>query len=173
MDEEDIPMPVFDDTAKPEPAKPGYLYVKETHINHKVYAYSEEKRREKLANGIRWYLFQETPGESNGRNVLHMAAANGDRHFTTMICKEAAQMGRGVLQHMINLEDEDGFSPFYLLCQKGFHRDTAGPGGASAAPRPQTPRTALANTFAINGAAKQAATPKPADYDRGLTYQRG
>ena len=94
MEDEDIPMPVFDDAAKPETGRPGYRYVKETHENHKVYAYRE---KEKLANGVRWYLFQEKSEENKGRNVLHIAAAQGDRDFNTMICKEAAQMGRGIL----------------------------------------------------------------------------
>jgi len=170
MEEEDMPMPVFDDGAKPEPAKPGYLYVSETHADHKVYAYRE---KDKLSNGVRWYLFQESPGENKARNVLHIAAMNGDRDFTTMICKEAAQMGRGILQHMMNLADEDGFSPFYLLCQKGFHRDTTSYDGASAAPVPQRTWTAFSNNFSINGGAKKTATPKETDYDRGLEYYRG
>ena len=118
-------MPVFDDAKKAntrdnrEGKQAGYQYVKDTHadFNHK-YRYQD---KDKLSNGVRWYLFKEKAGENKGRNVLHIAADNGDRDFTTMICKEAAQMGRGILQHMIDLPDEDGFSPFYLLCQKGYH----------------------------------------------------
>ena len=39
---------------------------------------------------IRYYLLTNT--DAKGRGVLHSAAAMGDKHFTTMIVKEAKEL---------------------------------------------------------------------------------
>ena len=67
---------------------------------------------------------------------------------------------------MINLADEDGFSPFYLLCQKGYSRDSTSADCPAAAP--QSTLTAFTNQFSINGAGKKHRNKKTEDYDRGL-----
>ena len=68
---------------------------------------------------VRWYMLTNKEPKK-GRNVLHTAAINGDKDFCSFIIHEAHLMGH--LDEMINEEDNDEMTPFYLLCEKGYLR---------------------------------------------------
>lgn len=62
---------------------------------------------------IRSRLFREK--DETGENLLHMAARLGDKYFSVMIVNEAKELG--CLDEIINERNNEGHSPFYLLCE--------------------------------------------------------
>jgi hypothetical protein len=44
-----------------------------------------------------------------------MAARLGDKYFCTMIVNEAKELG--ILDDIINSQNSEGHTPFYLLCE--------------------------------------------------------
>jgi len=75
-----------------------------------------------FSNKIRHFIL--TNKEPNRSRVpLHIAALNGNKHFCTMIVKEATMMEVNILDEIIDLPDRDGLTPLYLLCEKGFLKE--------------------------------------------------
>ena len=66
------------------------------------------------------------PEPEKGRLVLHRAALNGDKHFCHMIVREAAKMEVNVLDQIIDAPDQDGLTPLYMLCERGYRREGDG-----------------------------------------------
>lgn len=97
------------------------MLVKETHrkrqklrVNGIYFSESDE------AFEIRKYLL--TYQDPRGYTLLHTAAEIGDKYFTTMIIYEAKELG--VLDNIINMENNKNLTPLYLLCQTGFRNIT-------------------------------------------------
>ena len=65
---------------------------------------------------IRRKLLRQT--DATGENLLHMAARLGDKYFSVMIVNEAKELG--CLDEIINEKNNEGHTPFYLLCEQGF-----------------------------------------------------
>jgi len=71
----------------------GYKLVRETHPNYEF--------EDPLADEYRIFMLMWKDNEK--RTVLHTAAKLGDKYFTTMILKEAEDLG--ILDLIIDLED--------------------------------------------------------------------
>lgn len=67
---------------------------------------------------LRYFIFTNT--DKKQRIPLHRAAELGDKHFTTMIVMEAERLK--FLDDIIDRKDNQGLTPFYLLCENGFRK---------------------------------------------------
>lgn len=70
------------------------------------------------AKRIRYYILTVT--DPRGRLCLHVAAKHGDKHFGTMIVKEAEYYN--FLHEIIDFKDNDGLTPLYMLAETGYQK---------------------------------------------------
>ena len=86
----------------------GYKLVRDTHY--------VEYESDEVADEYRIFILTYIDNEE--RTVLHTAAKYGDKYFATMILKEAEDLD--ILDKIIDLEDKNGATPLYLLCEWGY-----------------------------------------------------
>lgn len=107
----------------------GYWYLHETHFegyfkwvgkNAEEQGLTASPDEVLVANQIREFILTQI--DIRGRNVLHIACMNGDKHYVTMILYEAEFIDPKLTELLIEMEDYDKLTPLYLLCEQGFRR---------------------------------------------------
>jgi len=61
-----------------------------------------------------------TTQNDEGKNVLHLAGANGDYNLCKFIIERAGEKGLNVLSFIVRTQDTMFRTPLYVLCVKGY-----------------------------------------------------
>jgi len=57
------------------------------------------------------------------RNILHLACYRGNLELVEFISKKAGPGYLNILKFIINVKDDMGRPPIYVLCVRGYHKE--------------------------------------------------